>query len=174
MDGFKSDITFDEAFYQNYSLMLKYCNRRLNPNISEDIVSEAFVLLYTKWDTLVSHQEKLITAWIYKVLRLKCMEYRREIYSRKNTIDLNYVLDGSVYLDNISPFFEEYNYLYYINAIQKKLSEIERTVFDCIIVKEMSVADTAKHLNISQNNVRVRLSRTKTHIRSFIDSLIQS
>ncbi len=167
----EKDIIYDKAFKKNHSIMVRYCARKVGGYMAEDIASEAFMLLYIKWDALVSHDEKLITAWLYKVIDRKVMEYQRKNCGEKETVDWSDV-EKTYADDTVDGLAEEKRYNLYMREIRQRLSKLEIGIFDCMIVNKMSVAETAEKLRISQVNVRVRLSRVRKRIEEFIEEIL--
>lgn len=163
-----SDITIDTAIEQNYDLMVRYCVGRIGNNDAEDIVIEAFFLLGQKWDLFDNHNEKVITAWLYKTLDNKCKEYYR-LKKRRSAIikiEKTIVADDLFYASE-----EKLVYSSYISEIRKRLTPAERDLFDCIVVDEMSFKSAAEFLKITDVATRVRWLRTKNHINSFINDI---
>ncbi len=165
----EEDISFEEAFRQNYDILVKYSARKIGENDAEDIVSEAFLILYLKWNSFESHAPTALTVWLYRTLENKFREHYRRTLNTPLPYDDLLPADDALFIDGEA---EQEKYLRYIDEIKKKLSPAELDVFGCIIEHRMSLPETAESLGLSQVAVRVRWMRTRNHIKEFIDSLL--
>ncbi len=168
----EKDIKIEEAFRQNYDNMVIYCARFIGTNDAEDVVNETFLLLQEKWEGFDHHSPQIISWWLFRALKNKCLEYANKKRRRKEISDTDFLnhLDADDFLDSDE---ENIKYIEYLRQIQQRLSDKERSVFDCLIEHRLSIRETAELLHITPNNVYVRWSRTKQHIRAFIDEIIK-
>lgn len=169
MKKYDFELSFDETFDQNYSMMVKRCKGKIGPNDAEDLVIEAFTLLYEKWDSFDNHREKVLTVWLYKTLDNKCSEYLRK-KRRTELLSENLIICDKEDID-ASAEYEKYGN--YVEEIKKRLTPAEKELFDCIICKEMSPKETEEYLKISGVALRVRWFRTKKHISMFLPEIIK-
>ena len=118
-----------------------------------------------------NHSEKVITVWLHRALKKKCLEYHRKNSKHHHIVDPE-ILNSLSSEDIIVASEQEQKFTLYIDVIKEKLSPAEYDVFDCILVKGMNIDKTSSALGLSSNAVRVRWHRTKNHISSFIADIL--
>lgn len=164
----RDEMSFEEIYRHDYSLMLRYCTHKIGNNDAEDIVSEAFILLYQKWDGIDSHEEGILRSWLFRAINFKCLEYSRKKQKRELLLDLDSVLQDREYIDSEHEYRE---YLRYLSDILTILTPLEEKVFECIVIKEMTIKETSVHLNKTQVNVRVTWLRIRKRLREYLKKL---
>jgi len=169
MEKNNQELSYNEAFDQNYSMMVKRCKRKIGPNDAEDIVIDSFTLLFEKWDSFDNHKEKVLTVWLYKTLDNKCNDYIRKKYKEEKVIE--YL--GEFEEEDIDTSAEYTEYCNYIDEILLRLTPAEKEVFECLICKGMSSKEAEEYIGISGVTLRVRWLRTKKHISSFLTEILQ-
>ena len=155
-------MTFEEFFRLYYSVMVKRCQWKIADSNAEDIVVEAFLLLYRKWDSIEPHEPKVLLVWFYRSLDYKIMEYRKK---SKNAIpfieDILTEENEELFVDDK----EDGNSVFPIDEIRSQLTPAEKEVLACLFDEELSYRETAERLRISESAVRVRWLRTREHIK---------
>ncbi len=99
-----------EAFYSAYRPSLdRYCHSLINDCYAEDIVSDSFVLLYVKWDLLLSHETPVLLKWMYTTVRNKTLRFGlnqkkekdqsilKDLYDRINSEKRDRVSDAKLF-----------------------------------------------------------------------------
>lgn len=170
-----SEIAYEPFFEKYYFRYVNYCNARSSGEDAEDIVMEAFAELWKHWDELDSHAEFVLCSWIKKAIALIS-----KAHYRKRAKDPAFVeLDGPTdeghprELQDPAPSVEDRvveneTYRQYLAEINKRLSPTDRDLFDCIVLREMSIRETAKVLSKSEKAVSVGVTRLRAKLRDRI------
>lgn len=171
-DKNENDLSFGEFYTCCFSMFVRYIIQRLRVDkyTAEDIVSDAFAVMFMKWESLDNYKEIVLTSWMYKALEMKCLEYRRKNADTLETYNDDMLNIRTPYINTEK--VENDKYLRYIDEIKKRLSPTDWSVFECIVIRKFSMKETAKMLNISEVAVRVRWCRTKSHISFFIKEIL--
>ncbi len=149
-----------------YNLALKILH---NPIDAEDVFQETFTAVYEKIHTF--NEKSDLFTWIYRIAtNFALMKIRQ---SKKETVTEN---DLEVYEDQVEfPVHMPGVYPDQVvldDELQKELHralnqipEIYRTVFVLRDLENLSTAETAAVLNITESNVKVRLRRARLFLR---------
>ncbi|HHM23707.1 MAG TPA: sigma-70 family RNA polymerase sigma factor [Bacteroidetes bacterium] len=149
-----------------YNLALKILR---NPDDAEDVFQETFTAVYEKIHTF-NEQADLFT-WIYRIATnfalMKIRQTKRETVTEnelevyENQPEFPVHLPGS-YPDQVVLDEELQQEL---NRALDRIPEIYRTVFVLRDLENLSTAETAEVLNITESNVKVRLRRARLFLR---------
>jgi len=161
------DISLEEAFCQNFKILLRACYKKVGTEVAEDLVMEVFLLLSQKWDSLNSHSAKSITVWLHSTLANKSFEYYR---AKQKNVEYDYerIQDYSGY-DPIQEMIEDIQYKLYVEELKKCLPPSEAELFECVVSKGLSLDEATEVLHISRNLLHVRVFRMKQHIGEFLE-----
>ncbi len=142
---------------------------------TQDIMQDSFVDAYKNLSQFEGRSD--FKTWIIRIMLNNCY-HKKEKSSYKKEIkqDLN---------DNVKPMFNDFtNDTEKIiqnkelgHIIEKALSELPlnyRMVFSLREINGLNVLETAKLLNISESNVKVRLNRSKALLRLEIEKTYSS
>ena len=141
-----------------------------NRDISDELLRELYVKLVEKIHTFEGRSS--LYTWLYRVATNIALEKLQDKHKRYVTSSL----DDPVYAEkgNIEPFeladFDKNNLgdedmQNYLNSVLNEMNEILRTVFVLRDIEGNSTADTAKLLNLSESNVKIRLMRARLFLR---------
>ncbi len=172
-------MTFDEMYLKHFSTITAYCYYRngLNRYLAEEASSKAFDTLYKKWHTLQSHDEKVLKSWLLKTAEHTMKEVLRKQPPPHEPLDESWCQDlieeqqcrnGTFY----DPVMETQKYFDYISEIEKTLKPNAKALFHYIVVEQLTIEETAKEMNLTENAVRIRWSRLSKKLKSFVKQLI--
>jgi len=144
------------SFFEN--LYLKYNERMFeiavrivkNPVIASDIVSETFLVLVMRINTVMEHEEPV--KWLFTVLKNNALlEYRRT--KKHGELPLYDVIDKTVEPELIS----------IKDMLPNGLTPDEQLILSLRLNDNLEYSDIAKRLNITESTCRMRFSRAKKH-----------
>ena len=172
-------MTFDEMYLKHFPTISAYCYHRngLNQYLAEEATAKAFDVLYKKWNTLRSHDEKTLKSWLLKAAENTMKEVGRKQPPPHEPLDAPWCQDlieeqqcrnGTFY----DSFMETQKFLDYINEIEKTLKPNAKALFHYIVVEQLSIEETAKEINLTENAVRIRWSRLSRKLKPFVKQLI--
>ena len=172
-------MTFDEMYLKHFPTVTAYCYQRNGRNqyLAEEAAMKAFDVLYKKWDTVNPHGEKALKSWLISAVEYTMKEVVREQPPSYEPLDEPWCQDliekqqcrnGTFY----DPVMEAQNFLDYTNKIEKKLKPNAKALFHYIVVEQLSIEDTAKKMNLTENAVRIRWFRLSRKLKPFVKQLI--
>ena len=153
-----NEKNFREFYYGTYDAFYKYVKKMTGrESVTEDIVQESYCAAYRCWDMLEEHPKPV--GWLYKTAAYLISNMRRrkesqvvsleavqEAEESMRTADVYESVEMGIMLQNMLPQKEwELLYKYYIEGY--------------------SGADIAVQMGMSEENIRMRLSRTRKKLR---------
>ncbi len=149
-----------------YNLALKILH---NPSDAEDVFQETFTAVYEKIHTF-NERADLFT-WIYRIATnfalMKLRKAKKETVTESNLESYEDQAEFPVHLPGSYPdqvvLDEELQQE--LNRALDRIPEIYRTVFVLRDLENLSTAETAEILNITESNVKVRLRRARLFLR---------
>jgi RNA polymerase sigma-70 factor (ECF subfamily) len=188
MTKIKKDQIFEELYRSKFKAVVGYCyNYVHDPVIALDLAQEIFINAYTHLNDFKGKSK--LSTWLYSIARNYCSNYRRYTRSSKRrgitmSIDeLQGIAQGSSKYGEVGLW--AYKYLHDKSAVdalenmvsEEKMEKINRIVSDLPEVyartlttiyndgDQLSYADAAKILKVSQHTVRSRLNRSRKEAR---------
>lgn len=168
LDG---DKTLYEIIVRRYNPYLYKIGRSYNFNHedTEDLMQDTFVDAFKNLNQFEGRAE--FKTWISKIMLNNCYR-KKEKSSYKNEIMKDV-------FDNAKPMFQQDDEATHKIVYKKELGQIiesalqevpfyYRMVFSLREINGMSVSETADLMGISEANVKVRLSRAKSMLKSII------
>ena len=78
------ELDLGEAYQAYFNTIRRYVVSRLRCDTAtaEDVSSDVFFLLQTKWDELSSHEPRLILTWLYRTANFVLLSYQRKLARR--------------------------------------------------------------------------------------------
>lgn len=169
-------MTYDDAFREYYSVIVKYCARRVDWFSAEDIASNAFLILYRKWDELKSHENKVLLTWLYRtagnLIKETWRANKAEIVSMSDETIARLVEQKLQEAEEIDAYEEIIRSEQYVLDIKKELKDEEWQLFEYIVLKKYSYRKVAEMLNLSEAAVKMRWYRLQTKVRPIFDRLV--
>ena len=159
---------YDKYFNKVYNFLLSRTNSQ---NDTEDLVQEIFLGIWKGMDSLDGKSN--INAWVFQISRNKFNDFLR----RKYKIDYKKVDLDFLELDNLADDFEKFEDDSYANEVHKKavelISKLEknyREVLELRFLRNYKLAEIAKELGLSENNVKVIQYRAIKKLKELIIS----
>ncbi len=165
------DIALFEVLIRRYNPYLYKIGRAngYNHQDVEDLMQETFINAYENLGKL--HNKLFFKTWMVRIMLNECYRKNRKASSLKEVI-----VDTFLY-EKFTPMFSDKSN----NDTEKSIGNRElnriienaiqqipidyRLVFSLRELNGMSINETAKTLNITETNVKVRLNRAKTMLR---------
>lgn len=162
-------MTDDEAFFEELYLstreaLLRYlCSFGGLDGWGEDILQDTFFEAYKRREMLARHPNPI--GWLYQTAHNL---YRNAGRRRDNcNLSLDIVPEEAC----ISKAEEYYKYIEWRVIIQGMLQEKDRKLIIRYYVEGYSVREMAKEFNLTEGNVRVKLSRIRKQMKSLRNRL---
>lgn len=168
-NGFEVEITemydgkdgFREFYRDTYKKLLGYVSRMEELNESpEDMVQSIYCLAYRDWDRLQLHTN--LTGWLYITANHISRNLRRR--EENNDISLELLDESAIELR----IYADYDAVEWKLTAHEILTEKDRAIFDKCYLENHSSSEIAAELGISEENVRMRLSRIRKKMRNKI------
>jgi RNA polymerase sigma-70 factor (ECF subfamily) len=173
----KGEIELFEVLIRKYNPYLYKIGRsyRFIHEDVEDLMQEAFISAYENLAQLKN--KAYFKTWLIRIMLNEC--YRR---SNKTAIRKEVATDTFLYEKNIPMFSTKSNDDTDIKVGNKELNKViekaiqqipmdYRLVFSLRELNCLSVHETAKVLNITETNVKVRLNRAKAMLRKEVEKM---
>ncbi|MEE9117449.1 MAG: sigma-70 family RNA polymerase sigma factor [Calditrichia bacterium] len=153
-----------------YNLALRILRNRED---AEDVLQETFLTVLQKLNTFDGRSN--FFTWIYRIATnaslMKLRKKRLVFAELPENPDLGPRNDERIMVDwSQDPSFNIQNeeIKKRIDTTINQLSEIYRTVFILRDIEQLSIKETSKILNISEENVKIRLKRARMFLRDKI------
>jgi len=141
--------------------LFRFANRLLN-NIpeAEDVVQEVFIRLWNRRDSLNTYRS--VEAFSMTITKNLCLD---RLKSKRNKTDE--LTEFNAEIDRITPHFTmEINDSYKkVNQLIDQLPEQQRIIVQLRDVEGYEFSEIAEIMEISENTIRVNLSRARKKIR---------
>lgn len=167
---------FEDIFRACYPPIVKYLQsaKQLDLHQAEDIASEAFLLMFQKWDTLTYHTKAAMYKWAAitanNILRNRLKKEQRGPIILSLEQDLTPALMPQEDPPEIGSVEEEYARC--ADRLMSAMTPVEQELFTCKVLRQMSDTDTAVHLHISVPLLRTRWSRLRRKIAKNWDKIL--
>lgn len=129
-----------------------------NKDVAEDIVHDTFYEALRKYDVFKEHPNQI--GWLYKAAGYKIKEYLRKMQMR------NAVCAESDVIDEVLDYESGYNEAESQLILYETLTQDELLRFRRYYIWGESAEEIAKKENITENNMRVRLTRLRQKIEN--------
>ncbi len=146
------------AFYRTARRLLK------SNGDAQDVVQEVVVKMWTNRKQ-ITHYDNLETYGL-RIVRNKCLDLLRS--SRYRNTESNHDLEIAT---DLSPHkkLDDTEQIKLIDAILEKLPVDEQMIIELRSLEQKSITEIAEIVGITENNVRVKLSRTRKKIKEQFD-----
>ncbi len=170
-------MTFEDAYKALFESIVKYCYVRNGKDryYAEESTAKAFEVLYRKWDTLPSHEEKFIKGWLVRAADNTIREVRRSAPSAYMPIEEAWcqdLIDEQHCRNHYDEDQEAYCFAEYIKEIEAKLEPKDRQLFHYVMVEQLPFNKIANNMNTSENAVRIKWTRLKRKLSPIIFSVL--
>jgi RNA polymerase sigma factor (sigma-70 family) len=166
-----------ELIVRRYNPYLYKVGRSYNYNHedTEDLMQETYVDAYKNLSKFESRSS--FKTWIVRIMLNNCYHKKKKL-SYKSELgedaisDLKFQSINSI--NDTDKMVENKELNSVIEQALEKIPEDYRMVFALREMNGLNVSDTADLLKISENNVKVRLNRSKTMLRGHIENVYSS
>ena len=132
-----------------------------NVEQAEDIVQESFIKMFSHIDKLKNVENIQTKRWIMNVVKNEAIDHYRRNRRHLNLNDAVKAEPKEMKNDNVDDRLKQMIREDYIQMIFDKLSTNEKKVLRYRLVYQLSTAETAEVLAISEEAIRQRFSRAK-------------
>ena len=133
---------------------------------AEDIFQEVFVKVYKNLDSF--RDESGIKTWIIRITINTAKDYLKSAYSQK-VVPMMEFEENMLTSDDDYEKIENQDRDEQVKKTVMSLPDQYREVLLCVYYHDMSVADTAKALNIAEGTVKSRLSRAREMMKNKLE-----
>lgn len=133
---------------------------------AEDLYQETWIKVYKYLHTF--QEGSSIKTWIIRIAVNTCKDYLKSAYSR-HVVPMMDFMEDQIVSDNDFEEVESADTNKQIKDAVMALPEKFRDVVMCVYFGDMSVADCAKTLDISEGTVKSRLSRAREKLKSVLE-----
>lgn len=167
---------FNAVCAKHYDTVFAYILVSFNNDrdLADDCVQDTMALALQKIDTFLSHPNPggflVATARNY-VHKHKAAQRKRLL----RTASLDEMLDQPSYTEDFDAVFDEPVNIDKLKAqILQLLGDKEFALYELFYEKRMSVAQIAKHMQISEGNVKVRLFRLRLKVKKMVSDILNA
>ena len=150
-----------------YNLGLRILRKKED---AEDILQETFLTVIQKIDTFDGRSS--FFTWIYRIATnaalMKLRKKKPQYVDLPDNPDFQESIESKVFID----WSQDASLNVHNNEVKKtlseainELSEIYKTVFILRDIEQLSIKETSKILNITEENVKIRLRRARQYLR---------
>ncbi|MBQ0125942.1 MAG: sigma-70 family RNA polymerase sigma factor [Clostridiales bacterium] len=173
------EISFEQLYMQYYDAIYRHCYHKLElvHELAEDIATDVFTLLLSKWDEFEAHTEAVLVSWLYSAANNMIMNHFRR---KKHFVTVEYdeaeITDAAAMsfdIDEGNSALDNEKYYEYLAQTRAALTEKERELFDCTYLKKLTIANTAEYLGIPENRVVVGRYRLKNKLKKIFSEIFQ-
>lgn len=151
---------FDRLYLEYRLQLIQYVVATINDrDIAEDIVQEIFYEAMRRHKAFEEHPKQI--GWLYKAAGYKIKEFQRKLAQQDEVCPLPEQMEPC-------DFEEGYSKTEMDMMIGQALTDIELLRFRRYFLWGESTAEIARKENISENNMRVRISRLKQKINMIL------
>ncbi len=153
--------SFQTFYMQTYNRLYSYLSRMDGVGeAAEDIAQETFCRAYKKWDKLKKYENPM--GWLYKTSNHVLWNQRRRKENQNISYEQMTGRETRGYTDS------DFNNREWLLTAQKILGEEDWILLEQYI-QEYSVAEIARKLGMTEEYVRVRISRIRKLLRMEIN-----
>ena len=168
---------FEDIFRACFPPIVQYLQSAhgISRQDAEDIASEAFLLMYRKWDTLEQHTRPAMYRWGLQTARNLLKNENRKKNRAPIILSLEQDCAGGLPLpeDGWTPGSDvEKTYLQYVDRIMNSLSGDERELFSYKLDGRMTDREIATQMHISVGTLRTRWSRLRRKLSRDWDDIL--
>ena len=171
------EAAFSVLFERYKRLVVHLVGRFFNQReLVEEFSQVAFTKAYFSLKDFRGGQEKSFTSWISRVTVNVCYDELRRRQRRPEDLFAELGTAESEYIENVAAngSFESENDLVNRDLAEKLLAGLDakdRLAVTLFHGEEMSIKEVASAVGWSESNVKVRLMRTRSYLRSLIERL---
>lgn len=161
--------TFRSLYEVVYPDLIRFVQRRAHPSLAEDVVAEAFVVVWRRLDELPGRHEDA-RAWIFGITRNILLNTHRG-EQRRLALGVRLADAAAVtYLgEDADPIVNRVD----LGRAWRLLSEVHQEALGLVVFEDLNAPQAAAVLGISPVAFRLRLSRARRALRLLLEHLPQ-
>lgn len=159
----QDQATFTTIYREHYPQILAYLRRRVAAAVAEEYCADVFGRAWANFSSLHNPQRPL--PWLYGIAGNVVKEYYRGKSARQDRVEEAAELDQIAADD----FSQVADLSLDINRALNALSFGDRDIIALHAWEQLSIADIAASLGITENNARVKLHRARTRLKEVLE-----
>lgn len=136
---------------------------------AEDMFQETFIKAYRNLDSF--RGDSSIKTWLLHIAVNVCKDYLKSAYNR-HVVPLTEYEEETIIAQDSFETIENADRNTQIRQAVEQLPDGFREAVICVYFNEMSVAETAKLLNVAEGTVKSRLSRARDMLKKILEGRI--
>jgi RNA polymerase sigma-70 factor, ECF subfamily len=158
---------FRSLYESSYADLLKFVQRRTEPANAEDVVAEAFLVVWRRFSEAPAHESDA-RAWVFGITRNLMLNAQRG-EQRRQALGVRLAgtaadLCSDSHADRVSSRID-------LSRAWTLLSEVHQEALGLAIFENLAAPQAAKVLGISPVAFRLRLTRARRALRLLLDHL---
>ena len=155
--------SFEECFQAHYDKAVRFVLKRVTDwQAAEDIVMDAFVSCYEKFDSYDPERASFAT-WLYVVLKNKLKNYYRDNKLHEDVDDCEEAIGG--FEDELLAAQALHSFRQALAQAMEVLTESQQKIVQYKFFQNKNATEIAALLGLEPGNVRVQLSRALKKLR---------
>ena len=148
---------FDDIYRKYYKMMYDVALRIVkNPEIAEDVVADTFLVLITKINAVIEHEQPV--KWLFRVLKNNAIsEYRAQCRHAAAPLEESILRAAE---PELIPFS---------GMLPKGLSASEQRILTLRLAEDMDYSTISEKLGISETACRSQYSRARRHCAELME-----
>lgn len=160
--------SFEQSFQAHYDKALNFVRRRVTDwQAAEDIVMDAFVACYEKYDSYDPERASFAT-WLYVVLKNKLKNYYRDNKVHEDLDDCEEAVGG--FEDELLAAEVLHGFRQELAQAMEILPEAQRQIVQYKYFQNKDSRQIAALVGLEPGNVRVQLSRALKKLRAHFEA----
>ena len=143
-----------------------------NREEAEEVAQDVFVKAYKNLENFKGDSK--FSTWIYKIAYYASLDVIKRNKRQVKTEDIDSLYDGN--LENVQDALKdlhEKDRKKVINEAILKLNEEERIILTLFYFEELSIKEISKVVNLSDDNIKVKLFRSRKKLASILKHVIE-
>ena len=143
-----------------------------NREEAEEVAQDVFVKAYKNLENFKGDSK--FSTWIYKIAYFASLDVIKRNKRQVKTEDIDSLYDGN--LENVQDALKdlhEKDRKKVINEAILKLNEEERIILTLFYFEELSIKEISKVVNLSDDNIKVKLFRSRKKLASILKHVIE-
>ena len=169
----QQQVSFADIYRAKYKLICQYIRRNIGCDVdsTEDIANETFLILFEKWDTIISKSEAALTVYLYHTADNLMLAHRKKLLRRGKVMSVEpieklEVIEDENFIDEIQ---EDEGYRQLLQVIKGELTLYEWELFEWIYIKKEPPAKIMEQFHID----KIKLYTCRRRIKNIVKKVDQ-
>ncbi|MFF1383559.1 RNA polymerase sigma factor [Arthrobacter sp. NPDC058288] len=158
---------FRSLYESSYTDLLKFVQRRTEPANAEDVVAEAFLVVWRRFSEAPAHESDA-RAWVFGITRNLILNAQRG-EQRRHSLGIRLAETTPDYLR--TSHADLVNSRIDLGRAWELLSEVHQEALGLAVFEDLAAPQAARVLGISPVAFRLRLTRARRALRLLLDHL---